>query len=247
MAETPDENLPNELEPEKVELKLQNCRKIADLEAYYMQAWDLTDIKELYKYFTRNELIEILDSIEVMDSKPIDIAENFHEHVVRESTSYGFQLEFFTEFMKVLNAFIAANPSYYFIKNYDQKNLAFGDWVSLNTRKGLFYYLCRVGNQVVVGDKRNILVVNKTEIQNYDAFATVLKKEVITRIFTELLDKLSTEQSYTYVDYFTMFCDYFKLEEQFLYGVVGVEFKEKLLLELSNKAQRKGNHENLQF
>lgn len=236
-----------EANAEQPDLKLQNCRKLVDIEAYYIQAWALSSKEELYKYFTKNELVEILDNIEIHDSKPIDIAENFYEHVVRESVSYGFQLEFFSVFMKALNEFIHTNPSFYFLKNYNQKNLMFGDWISLNTRKGLFYFLCSCGNKVCVGDKRNILLINRSEIQNYDAFASILKKETINRIFDDLLVKVDTHQSFTFVDYFTIFCDYFKLEEQSLYEIVSVGFKEKLLLELSNKAQRRGIHENLRF
>jgi hypothetical protein len=153
------------------------------------------------------------------------------------SENYDSFNENYENFKICLNQFIEKNPVFKSLKNKEKELLEFGDFVGILNKKGHGICQCTFEEEAVIEFNNEMLMVKKSLLRPFDDYITKLNGGQLAQIYQEIQKIIKFKRSFTIVDYFSMFCDYFSTNEKDLYNSLNFSCQEDLLREISKSSQ----------
>lgn len=155
---------------------------------------------------------------------------------------YNTEEFYFLKFMKdkfqeELKNLIRITSKYKYLKSYDISFLEEGDSVFYLKEKEPYmiqYIFSKDEIFICKKDNSAIKFCNLSEIRPYDKVITEFNKNHRIEVY-EKLNKIINDKGSNHIEFFSIFCEYFKIEEKVLYNVIPKEYQDKLKKELRHR------------
>lgn len=155
---------------------------------------------------------------------------------------YNTEEFYFLKFMKdkfqeELKNLIRITSEYKYLKSYDVSFLEEGDDIFYLKEKEPYviqYIFSEKEIFICKKDNSAIKFCDLTEIRPYDKAITEFNKNHRIEVY-EKLNKIINDKGSNHIEFFSIFCEYFKIEEKVLYNAIPTEYQDKLKKELRHR------------
>lgn len=235
-----DYGLTNE---EMEEMGIENqCRDDDDDDSTFNELGIEEDEFEKYQSLSSPSMITGNDNNYQENNDKISFAadQTYQEEYLKDiyDTEEFYFMKFMKErFQKELKEFIRKNRNYQFLKSYDISFLEEGDDIFYLKEKDPYVIQYIFNDEEIFickKDNSSFKFADKTSIRPFDKVITKFDKEKRIKLYN-YLNSVINDKNCNNVEYFSIFCEYFKLPEDKFYQELDDEIKSNLRKELSKR------------
>lgn len=222
-------------EGEKSILDFAGCKSLKDAEKVLMSYYGWTK-EELYESFTKDEIQEYYASVSSVQYAEVDFQDSFGKNTMKESDGKDNSIAI-NIIKESIDELVNENLKFMILKSNSGTEFLIDYPIQVKKFKHpLRVFYSHEMTLLCYDADKNIISVNKNDVKHNDNVMDFFQKEEISYVFQVVTANLIEKAGLEFIECFMGFCSYFNADERILYDSIDLALQEKLVRELSSRA-----------